>query len=300
MCYFRTMNLQSFKYWILAARPKTLPASVVPVIIASCLAFHFDKFKWIPAIICFLFALLAQIVSNFLNDYFDYMKGSDRTDRLGPERAVAQGWIKPQTMLKASVRLFAFACLLGLGVIHYAGWQMIWVGLLVCVGAFAYSSGPYPLAYNGWGDVCVVAFYGLIPVGFTYYIQALEWPVTATLCGLSVGLITTNILVSNNFRDREQDKISGKNTTIVLFGEKFGLWFYLFNGIAGVIICLFFLKYDLFWAAILPMLYLIPHIITWRKMYKIFKGRELNVILAKSSFNTIIFGVLLSLGIILS
>ncbi len=294
------MNSSQLKYWLLASRPKTLPASVVPVLVGSALAYYAGSFKWIPAIICFLFALIAQIVSNFFNDYFDFKNGSDLSDRVGPDRAVSKGWIEPKAMLRASVALISLACLLGCGLIYYAGWEILWVGIAVSIGAFAYSAGPYPLASNGWGDVCVVLFYGIIPVGFTYYVQTLDWTTPLTICGLAIGFVTTNILVANNFRDREQDKRAGKNTTIVLFGPVFGKWFYLINGIIAVGICLFFFRYNLKYAAIFPILYLIPHVLTWKEMCRIGKGKELNKILGRSSINTIIFGLLLIAGILLS
>ncbi|MDR1371364.1 MAG: 1,4-dihydroxy-2-naphthoate octaprenyltransferase [Dysgonamonadaceae bacterium] len=293
-------NKSHFKYWIPASRPKTLPASVIPVLVGATLAYHAGGFKWIPTIICFLFALIAQIVSNLFNDYFDFKTGSDQSDRLGPDRAVSKGWIKPEAMLKASVGLIIFACLLGCGLIYYAGWKILWVGIAVSIGAFAYSAGPYPLASNGLGDVCVILFYGIVPVGFTYYVQVLDWPATLTICGAAVGFVITNILVANNFRDREQDKRAGKNTTVVLFGTAFGKWLYLSNGIIAVMICLFFFLYDMKYAALLPVLYLILHIPAWKEMCKIHEGKELNKILGRSSVNTVIFGFLLITGILLS
>ncbi len=294
------MKTSKLRYWILAARPKTLPASLMPVIVGCTLAYFYHSFKWIPALICMVFALLAQIISNYLNDYFDFQKGADRSDRLGPERAVAKGWIKPKEMLRMAVIFGILALVIGLLLIHFAGWKLIFVGIAVVIGAYAYSSGPYPLAYHGLGDVYVVVFYGIIPVGFTFYVQALDWNMAVTLCGLVLGLVSTNILVSNNYRDREQDKISGKNTTIVLFGEAFGRWFYLCNGLVAVALCFFFIYLDMKWAAILPGLYLLPHITTWRKMCRIRQGKELNRILALSARNTVIFGLLLSVGILLS
>ncbi|GHU89056.1 1,4-dihydroxy-2-naphthoate octaprenyltransferase [Bacteroidia bacterium] len=293
------MNPTQFKYWLLATRPKTLPASVMPVFVGTALAFHMGTFKWIPALICFLFALIAQIVSNFLNDYFDFKNGNDRSDRLGPKRTVSMGWIKPEVMLKVSVRLIALACLLGLILIYYAGWEILWVGIGVCIGVFAYSSGPYPFASNGLGDICVILFYGIVPVGFTYYVQSLDWTTPATLCGLAMGFTITNILVANNYRDREQDKRVGKNTTIVLFGSSFGRWFYFFNGFIAAGICMFLFFDGMKYAAILPLLYLIPHIMTWKKMCRIDRGKELNKILGLSSINTIIFGALLIAGILM-
>ncbi|MDR2626727.1 MAG: 1,4-dihydroxy-2-naphthoate octaprenyltransferase [Dysgonamonadaceae bacterium] len=291
------MKTSTFKHWYLAARPRTLSASVMPVVVACVLAWREGRFLWIPALICFLFAIIAQVVSNFFNDYSDFVKGSDRPDRLGPQRAVAGGWIKASDMLMVSILLMTCGCLLGLALVYYAGWQILLAGIAVCIGAFAYSAGPYPLAYKGWGDVCVVLFYGIIPVGYTYYVQTLTWTPDAVVCGLAMGFVTTNILVANNYRDREQDLISGKRTTIVIFGEKFGRYFYLFNGILAVGVCLFFISRSRYWAAFLPLFYLIPHLISWQKMTGIRRGEALNLILAESARNVIIFGILLSIGI---
>lgn len=290
--------MKTLTYWVLAARPKTLPASVMPVLVGIALAWRDGSFRWQVALICLLFALAAQVVSNFLNDYFDFVKGSDREDRLGPERAVAQGWISPGAMLRGAVLLMALACLLGSLVIYYAGWKMIFVGAAVCLGVFFYSAGPYPLAYKGWGDLCVVFFYGIIPVVFTYYTQALQWEWPVFVCGLAMGIVSTNILVANNYRDREQDSLSGKHTTIVLFGERFGRYFYLFNGLAAVLVSfsLFFSgKYP---AAVLPVVYLIPHVLTWKKMCRLRTGKRLNVVLGESARNVVVFGMLLILGLL--
>ncbi|MDR1171482.1 MAG: 1,4-dihydroxy-2-naphthoate octaprenyltransferase [Bacteroidales bacterium] len=294
------MQTSKLKYWILAARPKTLSASLMPVAVGCTLSYFYESFKLIPAIICLAFALLAQIISNWLNDYFDFKKGADRADRLGPGRAVANGWIRPEEMLRMAVGFGVLAFIIGLALMYYAGWKLIFTGLAVGLGAYAYSSGPYPLAYHGLGDICVVVFYGVIPVGFTCYVQILDWNTAVTVSGLALGLVSTNILVANNYRDREQDKISDKNTSVVIFGEAFGRWFYLCNGFAAIALCIIFIYLGMIWAAVLPCLYLIPHVAAWREMCRIRQGKELNRILAMSARNTVIFGLLLSAGILLS
>ncbi len=299
MSTFEVMKNRKYSYWLLAARPRTLPASVMPVLVACSLAWKDGRFQWIPSLICILFALIAQIVSNFLNDYFDFVKGSDREDRIGPERAVAQGWISPPAMLKAAILLMTFACLLGSAAIYYAGWKIVPVGIAVCIGVFAYSAGPFPLAYRGLGDICVLIFYGIVPVVFTYYTQTQEWSMPAMICGIAMGVVTTNILVANNYRDREADRISGKYTTIVLFGEKFGRYFYLANGIAATGTCFFLIASHGYCAALLPIVYLIPHWATWKSMCKIQEGNALNHILGQSARNVIIFGILLGVGILI-
>ena len=198
--------------WFLAARPKTLPASLSPVILGCALAWRDNHFQLVPAILCFLVALFAQIASNFANDYFDFKKGADGEDRLGPERAVAQGWITPKEMLLATLFTLAFACLCGCGLLFYGGLKLIWVGLAIALCVLAYSAG----------DICVLLFYGIIPVCFTYYVQVQSFTLLAFLLSLAIGVLSVNILIVNNYRDYRQDKAAHKRTTIVIFGRRFG------------------------------------------------------------------------------
>ena len=137
------------KLWIDAARPRTLPVSVGPVVVAAAYAWYFDVFHPVIVSVCVVFALLAQIASNFANDYFDYKKGADRSDRVGPRRAVASGDISPQKMLKATTFTLFLACAIGSTLIYYGGWWLIIAGVLIALLAMAYSAGPYPLAYHG-------------------------------------------------------------------------------------------------------------------------------------------------------
>ena len=289
----------SFQAWFLATRPKTLPAAATPVVVACALAYHDNSFQWKPALICLLFALIAQVIANFANDYFDYKKGIDNKERLGPKRAVAEGWITPKVMLRVTIVLLIIDLSLGLLLLHYGGWKLILVGIFIAIFAFAYSGGPYPLAYNGLGDVCVLIFFGIIPVGFTYYVQALQWTLPATICGVCAGLVVINILVANNYRDRFSDAKSGKKTTIVLFGEKFGQWFYLINGIVAVIGCQYFWLEKTIWAALLPIVFLIFHIRVWKEMVRINQGKALIGTLEKTARNVLIFGAMLSIGLLL-
>jgi 1,4-dihydroxy-2-naphthoate octaprenyltransferase len=292
------MKANSPKAWLLAARPKTLAAGSVPVVVASALAFHMGQFQWQPALLCLLFALLAQIASNFSNDYFDFVKKTDNETRLGPDRAVASGWISPKAMLVGTAVVIALACCFGFGLIYYGGWWMLLVGVVCVLSLLAYTAGPFPLAYNGLGDVFVFVFFGLVAVVFSFFVQTGFFSVYAFLAGCVVGLGAINILVLNNFRDRDTDQVSNKYTTIVIFGEKFGKYFYLTNGLLAVGICFFFFK-EAFWASILPFIYLPFHITTWRTMCRINRGRELNKILGLTARNLIFLGVLLSLGFIL-
>ena len=293
------VQTNSIKAWILAARPKTLAAAATPVLIGCSLAAADGAFQWIPAILCFLFAFIMQIDANFINDYYDYLKGSDREDRLGPERACAQGWITLSAMKKGMIITTLLSCFWGLLLLRYCGLEMIPIGMLCVLFAFLYTAGPYPLAYHGWGDVLVIVFFGFVPVGCTYYTMAHDWTWDVTIGCAACGLVSDLLLMLNNYRDREQDKISGKRTLIVRFGEKAGRYAYLLLGILAVGLCSYYAFNEQLLASILPLLFLILHITTWKEMVRIFQGKELNIVLGKTARNIVVFGLLLSLGLIL-
>ena len=283
----------------MAARPKTLAAAATPVLLGCALAYTDGIFQWIPAILCFLFAFSMQIDANFINDYYDYLKGSDREDRLGPERACAQGWITLSAMKKGMIFITLLSCFWGLLLLKYCGLEMIPVGLLCVLFAFFYTAGPYPLAYHGWGDVLVIVFFGFVPVGCTYYTMAHDWTWNVTIACAACGLVSDLLLMLNNYRDREQDKISGKRTLIVRFGEKAGRYAYLILGILAVGLCTIYAFNGYLMASLLPILFLILHFTTWREMVRIYQGKELNIVLGKTARNIVVFGLLLSLGLIL-
>lgn len=293
------MKKNSIKAWLLATRPKTLAAGSVPIMVASALACQVGEFKWQPAVLCLLFALLAQIASNFSNDYFDHKKKTDNEDRLGPARAVASGWITPKYMLYGTGVVIALACIFGLGLVVYGGWQLIVVGIICVLSLLAYTAGPFPLAYNGLGDVFVLVFFGWVAVVFSFYVQADYFPVSAFVLGTSVGLGAVNILIVNNYRDRDNDRKCNKRTSIVLLGDKFGRNFYLANGFIAVGLCMYFFETAM-WASILPLLYLPLHLQAWKSMCRIHKGRELNKVLGLTARNLVVFGLLVSVGLILS
>lgn len=283
-----------FKSWLGAARPRTLPASLSPVLLACVLAWCDGVFRLAPAVLCFGVALLAQIASNFANDYFDFKKGADKEDRLGPERAVAQGWITPKAMLQATFFTLGLSCLCGCLLLLYAGWELIPVGIAIALCVLAYSAGPFPLAYNGLGDVCVVLFYGVIPVCFTYYVQASAFSLLSFLLSLSVGLLSTNILVVNNYRDYVQDKAAHKRTTIVLLGRHFGRIFYLLNGLLAILLTIPLLFGAPTWILFLFGGFFVLFYTTWRELYR-FEGKKLNKTLGHTARNVFFFTILLSL-----
>ncbi len=284
---------------MLAARPKTLTGAAVPVMLGCALAASDGDFHLQPAVLCLLFAFLMQIDANLINDLWDYLKGSDGKDRLGPERACAQGWITPRAMRRGIALTTAAACITGCGLLFYGGWWLIAVGALCVVFAFLYTAGPYPLAYHGWGDMLVLLFFGFVPVGCTYYVLCGGWTWQVAVVAAACGLVIDTLLMVNNYRDREQDARSGKRTLVVRLGERAGQRLYLLSGFAAAARCLGLWGDGRTWAALLPLLYLPPHVAAWRRMIRIGRGRELNAVLGATSRNILLFGLLLTLGLLL-
>jgi 1,4-dihydroxy-2-naphthoate octaprenyltransferase len=198
-----------------------LPAAVAPVLVGTALAWHAASFDPWAAAICLGFAMLIQIGTNFANDYYDFVKGADTAARVGPRRAVASGLVTPATMRNAMATVFVAAFLLGLSLVAWGGPWLIAIGVASVLCGFAYTGGPYPLGYHGWGDVFVFFFFGLVAVGATYFVQAGWPPVLVWLLAVPVGLLATNILVANNYRDSETDAMAGKRTLVVRFGRGF-------------------------------------------------------------------------------
>ncbi|MDR2104454.1 MAG: 1,4-dihydroxy-2-naphthoate octaprenyltransferase [Deferribacteraceae bacterium] len=283
------------KRWFSAARPKTLPASISPVIIAYSLAYKDGFTSIIILFACLGVALSAQTASNFANDYFDWKKGADSPTRLGPKRAVAMGEITPREMRAGIVFMLALTAAFGVIIAYERGFWLLAVGVLICTAALAYSAGPYPLAYHGLGDICVVIFYGLIPVIFTYYAVTGGVSIQAVLISLSLGLMADNILLVNNYRDYREDALSGKNTSIVLFGRRFGAALFLGNIIIAFSIAFYALQQFSRFFIIIYLAFFALTAASWVKLNKR-DGLELNPLLAEAGRNVLIFALLLSAG----
>lgn len=291
-----TVRRNSPRAWFLAARPKTLPAALIPVVTATALAAAEGSFRSGAALLCVAFALMMQVAANFINDLYDYLKGTDREDRLGPERACAQGWISPRAMRVGIVVTVVLACAVGLCLLAYGGWWLVWIGVACVVFAFLYTT---LLSYCGLGDLLVWAFFGVVPVCGTYYVQAghltpaVGWVCAA--CALSVD----TLLVVNNYRDRDTDRVAGKRTLIVVLGERFGSLFYLLQGVAAYACCAALAVYGHRWAAVLPLLYLVAHVRAWREMVRIHQGCALNRLIGGTSRNMLLLAALLSVALLL-
>ncbi len=302
------MKTDSPRAWLLAVRPYSLGNSVILIFVASAMAFSDGAFHGMPALLCLLFALTMQCTANLVNDLCDCRKGADRPDRLGPDRAFSKGYITLPTM-KAGIAAFTLAgCLVGCGALawavahdtlRYGGWELVGTGLACVLFAYLYTAGPWPLAYHGMGDAAVVLFFGLIPVGFTYYLQTGTWTAQVTAVALACGLAIDTMLMVNNFRDREEDTRCGKRTVVVALGAAFGRWGYFALGTGAAALCLTLLPDGRPWAALLPLPYLVLHLRTWRKMVRIDHGEALNVCLAETARNILVFGILLTAGILL-
>ena len=214
------------KTWLAAIRPKTLWAAVAPVLVGTALAIGENQFHALSAVLALLGALFIQIGTNFHNDYADYLKGADTKDRKGPLRVTQAGLVTPVTMKRATYLVFGMAVAAGGYLMWRGGWPIVLIGILSIISAYWYTGGRYSLAYLGLGDLFVLVFFGPVAVGGTYYVQSLTIHPYVLITGLAPGLLAVAILLVNNIRDEEEDRLAGKRTIVVRFGRKFGLGCY--------------------------------------------------------------------------
>ena len=298
------IKTNSVKAWLMAARPKTLTGAAVPVMIGVALAwvdagqYVSGTFSWLAALLCLLFAFIMQIDANFINDFFDFVEGADDAEtRLGPRRACAQGWVKLDSMKRAIALTTCLAGLVGLPLIYYGGWEMVLVGACCIVFCFLYTTH---FSYLGLGDLLVLVFFGIVPVCITYYIQLHTCTWQVFLASLACGLVIDGLLIINNFRDRDNDRAVGKITLVVRMGGDAALVAYLGVGVLSCLIGLVFWMNGHVLAFILPLLYLLLHFFTYMKIKRINKGKALNRCLGETARNIFIYGVTVTLGLLLS
>lgn len=289
---------RSLQAWLLAIRPKTLPAGMVPVVLGSALAAADGRFRLLPALVALVCALGIQVATNFINEIYDFRKGADTTERLGPVRSVAAGLIREETMIRVSAVLLTVIFLLGLYLVSVAGWPILLVGVLSLLFAWAYTGGPYPIAYSGFGDLFVFIFFGLVAVSGTYYVQTLRLDIPVLLAAAAPGAFSVNILLVNNIRDIETDRRVGKMTLPVRIGRERARQLYLL---------------------LLVVAYLVP-VLVWLKGYSIWgmfslfsaplaiqvagnlyasEGEALNDVLAGTGKVMTLHGLLFSAGLLL-
>lgn len=294
------MNKQ-IKIWVECMRLRTLPVSVSGVLIAIGLAKWLHHFQWKPALLCLIFALLAQIVSNMANEYYDYLRGADKVGRVGPRRGVTEGDIRPTTLRRVVFVLLVVTCAVGCCLIPFGGWWLLPVGIVIMLAALAYSTGPYPLSYHGLGELMVFIFFGMVPVIFTYYVQALRWDPLVILAGITTGLLGVNVLIINNYRDMDDDREAGKRTAVVIFGRQPAATAYLFNGFIGMTmlsplwIMIAWRQIMPLWVLLVPVFYLVLHVITWFRLTHR-QGAALNPLLGGTARNMLLFTILMTLA----
>ena len=298
------MKTNGLKAWVLAARPKTLTGAVAPVLVGGMLAYtdsiQLTSQAWWSGMLCLLFAVVMQIDANLVNDYYDFKKGTDREDRLGPERACAQGWITPKAMQCGIGVCTIFACLVGLVMMFiYQRWELLIVGIACVLGCFLYT---IKFSYLGLGDILVLLFFGIVPVGFTYYVMTGGWTLPLSLAGIGMGLATDNLLMVNNYRDIEQDKQSGKMTIVVRMGKQMALHLYLCLGLVAALLMIaveliqFFCDQRSLIGLPLVTIYPIWHIANYKEM-RALTGKALNMVLGKTAAGIFLYAVVFAVSL---
>jgi len=285
--------------WVLASRPKTLLAAVVPVMVGSALAISMKKFFLPYSIVAILCSILIQVGTNFTNDLYDFLKGSDTIKRKGPRRVLASGLISVTEMRTAIILIFGLTFLLGLYLVFSAGILILWVGIISIIAGIAYTAGPFPLAYNGLGDVFVFLFFGVVGTMGTFYLHTQEISLLSFVASIPVGALITNILIVNNYRDIEEDREANKRTLAVLLGRTFTRWQYIVLIAICYLVSLilnFQFNYSLW--IFLPYLTIPITIILVRMLYN-YKGEELNKTLELTARFAGLYGLLFSIGLVI-
>ncbi|MBI5149609.1 MAG: 1,4-dihydroxy-2-naphthoate polyprenyltransferase [Candidatus Omnitrophica bacterium] len=294
------MLQSSFKSWLLAIRPKTLPAGIAPVLMGTAMAFGDGIGDVLTALVCLLTALLLQIGTNLANDYYDFKKGVDTIDRVGPVRVTQAGLIPPGQVKAAFIGVFALAAVGSIYLVTRGGWMIGVLAVLAILSGIFYTAGKYPLGYLGLGDILVFTFFGPVAVAGTYYVQSLELNAAILLAGVAPGLFSVAILTVNNLRDMDSDRKSGKKTLAVRFGRGFALSEYLFcvlgACIAPVFIYMFIEDHLPVLTCVLIILAAVP---TIKKVLTRTEGVALNAALAATARLLLAYSVLFSIGWVL-
>lgn len=288
----------SVQAWLLAIRPKTLPAGAVPVILGTALAAADGRFRFLPAVVALVCALGIQVATNFINEIYDFRKGADTSERLGPTRTVAAGIISERLMIRVSIALVVFVFVLGMYLVVTAGWLIFLIGVLSLLFAWAYTGGPYPIAYSGLGDLFVFVFFGLVAVGGTYYVQAFDLDVPVLLAAAAPGAFSVNILLVNNIRDIATDRTVGKMTLPARIGGEYARKLYvLLTAVAYLVPVLVWQSGYSFWGMLSILSF--PLALDMVKKLYVSEGRELNLVLAGTGKVMTVHGLLFSSGLLL-
>jgi 1,4-dihydroxy-2-naphthoate octaprenyltransferase len=293
-------NPSLFQIWLLAIRPKTLPAAASGVVMGSALAWADGHFQILPALAALAVALLLQIASNVANDVFDFERGADTAERQGPTRVTQAGLLTPVQVKQGLLVILGLSAAFGLYLAVLRGWVIIIIGLAAILSAVAYTGGPFPLGYYGLGDIFVFIFFGLAAVAGTYFVQVGSVSAAAWWMSVPVGLIITAILVVNNLRDLENDRQAGKHTLAVRFGER-GTRIEYLSCVVGAYLIIPLAA----WLGIVPWFVLLtwlslPLAVKTARTVFTQKGRPLNAALAGTGQLALIFSLLFGMGVVMS
>jgi len=286
--------------WLLAARPKTLWAGIAPVIMGTAIAYDAGYFHALSALCALLGSLFIQVGTNYANDYFDFVKGTDTAERIGPTRATQAGLVSPGQMLCATVIVFALAVVTGLYLVYRGGWPILTIGAVSIACGVLYTGGPYPLGYAGLGDLFVLVFFGPVAVGGTYYVQAQHLTPIPLIAGLAAGLFSVALLTVNNLRDVEGDRKAGKRTLAVRFGVRFAQAEY----VAALVVAALVVPVYLSWVTQAHRLVLascLTLVAAGPSLWAVFRvtGPALNAALASTGKLLLLFSLLFSIGWVL-
>jgi 1,4-dihydroxy-2-naphthoate octaprenyltransferase len=283
----------------MAARPKTLTAALVPVLVATGLAYGMGVGRWLPALAALLGAVFIQIGTNLINDYYDFKKGADTHERLGPQRVTQSGLIAPGTVMAGAAVCFGLATAVGLYLVSVGGWPIVVIGLASLLCGYAYTGGPFPLGYNGLGDLFVFIFFGLVAVTATYYLQAGTVDAAAWWTAVPVGAIGTMLIVVNNLRDVTTDVKAGKRTLAVRFGTGVGKAEYVLLLVASYATPFVMFALGLASAWVFLALLSLPLAVPPLKRVLKEQGAALNPALGGTARLQLVYGLLFALGLYL-
>lgn len=292
-----SQNIPSYKIWLLASRPKTLWAGVAPVLIGTAVAYGDSGFNALAAFCALIGAVLIQIGTNLANDYFDFVKGADRSDRKGPLRVTQAGLVTEAAIKRAMIIVFGLAVVSGLYLIYRGGLPILAVGVISIIFGVLYTGGPFPIGYLGLGDLFVFIFFGLVATAGTYYVQTLELTTVAIAAGIAPGLYSSAILAVNNLRDIEEDRKTGKRTLAVRFGRGFARFEYLFCILTGSLSPLLLITMTgNHWFSLIAAFTVITAIPSIRLVFTTDDGAALNGVLAATGKLLLVYTLLFSIG----
>lgn len=285
--------------WILAARPRTLGAAIIPVLAGCALAVSGDAFDPYFSVLILVCAIFIQIGTNYFNDAIDHAKGADTPERIGPVRATSAGLLPPRAMMTGGALSLAVAAVSAVPLVLHGGWPILVLGIISLLLAYAYTGGPFPIAYVGFGEIFVVLFFGVFAVAGTFFLNTLEVSAASALAGLQIGIHSSVLLAVNNLRDLETDRAARKRTLAARFGLTFARRENAALVIAPFVIGILWLPLGYFWAFLLPLMAM-P--LAWslaRTSLEAEPARETNQLLARAAALHAAFGLLLALAFLL-